>query len=388
MDLDGVLLRAVSMGASDVHLKLGQPPVVRRDGDLERLADVAPLTEDDLSQVLFDITARQTTKRVEFEHTGDLDLAYMLGNTARFRVSGFRQRGATSFALRLIPDVVTSFDDLRLPGGVRRLAEERQGIVLVTGATGSGKTTTMAAIVDHVNRTRRHHIVTIEDPVEILHADRQCIVSQRDVGDDTSSYLEALRRALRQDPDVLVIGELRDAEAAQTALNAAESGHFVLTTLHTLDAEESVKRMIDFFPAEKQPLVRNILAAVLRGIVSQRLLPRVNGGRIVAVEVMARNDRIAEAIREGRPEEIPSAIREGAFFEMQTLNQALIELVLSGEVDREVAASAAPFRHDFMIALRQATQRRAASQENGAAGIAVQPRVEPASLGVRRPAAG
>jgi twitching motility protein PilT len=264
------------------------------------------------------------------------------------------QRGTPAFALRLIPENVPGFAELRLPAGVRRLAEERHGLIVVTGATGSGKTTTVAAIVDHINRTRSQHIVTIEDPIEILHADRGCIVNQRDVGDDTVSYQEGLRRALRQDPDVIVIGELRDEESAQTAISAAESGHLVLTTLHTIDAAETVKRLVDFFPPAKQSLVRNILAAVLRGVVSQRLLPRIDGGRVVAVEVMVRNARIAEAIREDRPHEITDAIREGGYFEMQTVTQALIELVIAGEVDREVAAGAASNRHDFLIALRDA----------------------------------
>ena len=224
---------------------------------------------------------------------------------------------------------------------MRRLAEYHQGLILVTGATGSGKTTTLASIVGHINKTRRQHIVTIEDPIEILHDDEGCIVNQREVGLDTASFEQALRRALRQDPDVILIGELRDAETAATALQAAESGHLVVSTMHTIDAAETVRRMIEFFPPIKHDQVRAILAGVLCGVVSQRLLPRIGGGRVAAVEVMVNNKRIEELIREDRAEEIPSAIDDGAFFEMQALSAALIDLVLAGQVDRDTAATAA-----------------------------------------------
>jgi twitching motility protein PilT len=254
----------------------------------------------------------------------------------------------------VIPDQIAGFDELHLPPGVARLAEEQRGLVLVTGATGSGKTTTLAAMLDHINRTRRQHIVTIEDPIEVLHPDRGCIVSQREVGLDTESFEQALRRVLRQDPDVILIGELRDAETAQVALQAAESGHLVFSTLHTLDAAETIGRMVEFFAPEKQPQVISIMAGVLRGVVSQRLLPQVDGGRIPAVEVMVTNARIAELIRERRTDEIPDAIAEGEFFQMQTFSKALIELVLGGHVDRETAANAASNRHDFEIALQHA----------------------------------
>jgi twitching motility protein PilT len=240
------------------------------------------------------------------------------------------------------------------------MAEEHRGLVLVTGATGSGKTTTLAAIIDHINKTRRQHIVTVEDPIEILHEDKGCIVSQREVGIDTESYLAALRRALRQDPDVILIGELRDAESAETALKAAESGHLVFSTMHTIDAAETLGRMIEFFPGIKQAQIRSILAGVLRGIVSQRLLPRANGGRVAAVEVMVNNARVADLIRESKTEEIPDAMAEGSFFQMQTFEQALIELVISGDIDREVAANAATNAHDFTVALEHALKRQAA----------------------------
>jgi twitching motility protein PilT len=209
-------------------------------------------------------------------------------------------------------------------------------------------------MIGHINRTRRQHIVTIEDPIEILHEDATCIINQREVGIDTDSFNEALRRALRQDPDVILIGELRDSETAQTALQAAESGHLVLSTMHTVDAAETLGRLVEFFPAEKQPQVRSILAGVLKGVISQRLLPRSGGGRVAAVEVMVANSRIQELIRENKPEFVPEAIGEGSFFDMQTMTEALIRLVVAGTVDEEVAAAGAPNRHDFQIALRRA----------------------------------
>ena len=354
MDLTAVLRHAVAAGASDVHFKVGQPPVLRSDGELSPATEFPALGDADVQAVLERVTATVPRRREQFEATGDLDLAYVEPGLPRFRVNGFRQRGATSFAFRVIPDQIAGFDELHLPPGVARLAQEQRGLVLVTGATGSGKTTTLAAMLDDINRTRHHHIVTIEDPIEVVHPDRSCIVSQREVGLDTESFDQALRRVLRQDPDVILIGELRDAETAQVALQAAESGHLVFSTLHTLDAAETIGRMVEFFPPEKQPQVISILAGVLRGVISQRLLPQIGGGRAPAVEVMVTNARIAELIRERRTDEITDAIAEGEFFQMQTFSKALLALVLGGQVDREVAADAASNRHDFEIALQRA----------------------------------
>src|SRR5215210_1258400 len=326
MELDALLARAVTLGATDIHLKVGRPPVVRVDGDLMPMADVPPLGEHDLNGVLERITSHSQERMRGFRDQGDLDIAYQTANLPRFRVNGFRQRGATSFAFRVIPKTIPSFESLGLPPGVERLAAERRGLVLVTGETGSGKTTTLAAMVNYMNRTRKQHIVTIEDPIETLHDDVDCIVNQREVGVDTNSFHEALRRALRQDPDVILIGELRDADTAQTALHAAESGHLVLSTMHTIDASETVGRMVEFFPGVKQQLVRSVLAGVLRGVVSQRLLPKVDSGRIAAVEVMVNNARIGDLIRENRADEIHDAIADGSFFQMQTFTHALIDL--------------------------------------------------------------
>jgi twitching motility protein PilT len=360
MDLNTTLLRAAELGASDVHFKQAKPPMLRLDGDIRPLPGAGPLSAADLESILDAVTAPVPGHRATFEQTGELDFSYQAPELPRFRVNAFRQRGQMSFAFRLIPRSVPSFEELRLPPGVVRLAEEHRGLVLVTGATGAGKSTTLAAIVNHINATRQQHIVTIEDPIEILHEDHLCIVNQREVGIDTESFSQALRRALRQDPDVILLGELRDAETAATALQAAESGHLVLSTLHTVDAAETIGRLVEFFPAAKQQMVRSILAGVLRGVVSQRLLPRAGGGRIAAVELMITNDRIADLIRENRAEEIPAAIAEGSFYEMRTLTHALIELVLERLVDREVAANAAPNRHDFVLALEHAEKLRQA----------------------------
>jgi twitching motility protein PilT len=360
MELNPLLRRAVELGASDIHLKVGIPPILRRDGALGPLEECAIVTDRDLEAVV-EVIGKRSPERLEaFKQTGDLDIAYEDEDLPRFRVNAFRQRGHVSIALRVIPKNVPNFEALHMPQGVRRLADEHRGLVLVTGATGSGKTTTLAAMIDHINRSRQQHIVTIEDPIEILHSDRSCIVNQREVGLDTTDFGQALRRALRQDPDVILIGELRDAETAQTALQAAESGHLVLSTMHTVDAAETIGRMVEFFPEGKQQMIRSIMAGVLRGIVSQRLLPRISGGRIAAVEVMVTNSRIADLIRDNQPESITDAIEEGAFFDMQSFTQALLDLVVTDNVDQEIAANAATNRHDFLVALERALKQKRA----------------------------
>jgi twitching motility protein PilT len=353
MTLDSLLADAVRLGASDIHLKLGRPPLVRIDGTIAPLDANAALTDADLDACLRALTAAAPGRYERFQETGDLDLAYSSPGLPRFRVNVFRQRGATSVVLRVIPREAPRIAELGLPDAVERLADEHRGLVLVTGATGSGKTTTLAAMIDHINRTRRSHIVTIEDPIEVLHEDHESIVNQREIGLDTESFSQALRRALRQDPDTIMIGELRDAETAQTALQAAESGHLVFSTLHTVDAAETIARLVEFFPDAKQQQIRSILAAVLRGVISQRLLPGLGGGRTAVLELMVNNARIADLIREGRPEEIPAAIAEGEFFGMQTFEQALVAKVLEGAVDRDAAANASTNRHDFLVALER-----------------------------------
>jgi twitching motility protein PilT len=358
MDFNALLKNAVDLGTTDIHLKVDRPPMLRIDGHLAPMDGWPDLDEETLMTFVRQVTAIAPHKLQGYEDTGELDVAYTHEGLPRFRCNVFRQRGNTSFALRVIPRKVPRFQDLALPPGVQSLAEERRGMVLVTGATGSGKTTTLAAMLGYVNETRHEHIITLEDPIEVLHPDVNCIVSQREIGLDTKNFGEALRRALRQDPDVILIGELRDAETTQTALQAAESGHMVFSTLHTVDAAETVGRLLEFFPPEKQAQIRSILAGVLRGVISQRLIPRVDGGRIAAVEVMVNNARIADLIREGKAEEVTDAVAEGAFFKMQTFTQSLIDLVLRGEIDPEVAGNAASNKHDFEIQLERAKRQQ------------------------------
>ena len=377
MELHALLRAVVDCGGTDIHLKLGLPPIVRRDGSLVALEGWPTLGEAELESVLQEVTARTPHRLESFRETGELDTSYMAPDLARFRVNGFKQRGAISFAFRVIPNEIPRFEDLRLPLGVRKMAEENRGLVLVTGATGSGKSTTLASLIGQINRTRRQHIVTIEDPIEFLHSDHGCIVNQREVGLDTDSFGQALRRALRQDPDVILIGELRDAESAETAMQAAESGHLVFSTMHTVDASETLGRIIEFFPGIKQPQIRSILAGVLRGVVSQRLLPRKEGGRVAAFEVMVTNARISELIRENQPEEIHDAIAEGAFFNMQTFGQSLIQLVLSGEIDRDIAADASSNKHDFLVSLEHALKRKGATEREEEERVEAEQNPEP-----------
>jgi twitching motility protein PilT len=383
VDLHSLLGDAVDAGASDVHLKVGQPPVMRHDGALFPMAGWPALEQSHLEEFLAIVSGRDTSRLSLFEQTGELDIAHTAPGLPRLRVNAFRQRGAISFAFRVIPSRVPNFADLDLPEGIQLLAEQPRGLVLCTGATGSGKSTTLAAVIGHINATRSCHIVTIEDPIEFLHDDRQSIVNQREIGLDTASFSEALRRALRQDPDVILIGEMRDAETAQTAIQAAESGHLVLSTLHTTDAAETIGRIVEFFPHEKHQQVRSILSGVLRGVISQRLLPRIDKGRVAACEVMINNARISDLIRENRVGEIEDAIADGAFFRMQTFTHALIGLVLGGIVDTETAAGAAGNRHDFLVALDKAVKEKAEEERKAAEEAEV---AEPAELRLIRPA--
>jgi twitching motility protein PilT len=364
MDLNGLLGQLIELGGSDLHLKIASPAMARVDGELIPLEERL-VSESDLEALVPVITELTPAKREGFYTHGELDTAYMVDGLGRFRVNGFRQRGTIAFAFRFIPKEIPSFEKLGLPSGVQSLAQEHRGLVLVTGATGSGKSTTLAAIINSINRSRRHHIVTIEDPIEFVHDDWGCIVNQREVGIDTDSYSEGLRRVLRQDPDVILIGELRDEESAKAALQASESGHFVLSTMHTIDAAETIGRLVEFFPPGKHDMVRQVLAGVLRGVISQRLIPRVGGGRIAAVEVMTNTARIAELIRDGRTDEITEAIEDGDFHHMQSFSQHLVQLVLDGLVEEETAGSAATNRHDFEIAVQQALRRKRAAEENG-----------------------
>ena len=351
MDLQGLLSQAVQAGASDVHLKLGQPPIVRRDGTLAPLPGWPALDLDELELVLDAVAGHDRARREAFDRTGELDLAYTPAGLPRFRVNGFRQRGSISFAMRLIPSDVPSFAGLGLPDGVASLAEEQRGLVLCTGATGSGKSTTLAAMLDLINRTRSEHILTIEDPIEFLHWHRNCVVNQREIGGDATTFAEALRAALRQDPDVILVGEMRDLETISTALTAAETGHLVFATLHTQSAPQTIDRVIDVFPAEQQDQVRVQLASTLQGVVTQTLVPTADGrGRVAALEVLIPDDAVRNLIRQGKIEQIYSGMQTGTASGMQTMEQSLASLVLRHVITREEAVNRST-RPDMLVGL-------------------------------------
>src|SRR5262245_21681056 len=356
-DLDAALSYTVEREGSDLHIKVDSPPVARVHGDLWALKGAEDLTADQTEQALRQIAEEHQV--MEFEEQGEVDFSYELAGVSRFRVNAFRQRGAISIALRAIPFQVRTIDDLGLPEVVRRLADEQRGIILLTGTTGSGKSTTLAAMIDHINSTRARHIVTMEDPIEYLHRDKLSIVNQREVGADTKSFAQAMRRVLRQDPDVILIGEMRDEETVRTALSAAETGHLVMSTLHTLDASETINRIIEFFPPHLQQQGRVMLASTLKGAISQRLVPRADRqGRIAVSEVMVVTGRIQDLIL--NPEEtgrITEVISEGDFYGMQTFDQALLGYVTQGLVSEEVALETASSPHDFKLMLAAKGQR-------------------------------
>jgi twitching motility protein PilT len=342
----------VEVKGSDLHVRPGGPPFVRINGHLQR-TDFAVMSAADSERSAMELMTDDQAQM--FKRYGEVDFAYSERGLGRFRVNVFRQRGSVGLACRRVLPGSPSFESLGLPPAVRSLADEQRGMILVTGPTSSGKTTTTGALVNHVNATRRCHILTVEDPIEILHSDRQALVSQREVGHDTRDFSTALRAAMRQDPDVIFIGEIRDPETVKAALQAAETGHLVISTLHTTDVAETVNRIIDFFPPHQQSQVRVSLAASLRGVVSQRLLPRKDGrGRIPAVEILTMNGRIRDLIL--NPEQthmIPDIVGESGFYGMQTFDQALLALYRSGLVELEEAMAAATNQHDFQIALRQ-----------------------------------
>jgi twitching motility protein PilT len=352
-DVDALLRMLAERRGSDLHLKVGSPPLMRIDGILSRIENEEKLFPDETEALARKLMPPERWE--DFLRRNEADLAYGLKGVARFRVNVFRQRGSVSVVLRLVRIGSPSLADLGLPPVVHTLANEARGLVLVTGPTGSGKTTTLSAMIDHINATRPAHIVTIEDPIEVIHPDQVAAVNQREVGVDTDSFVTAMRAAMRQDPDVILIGEMRDAETVQAALAAAETGHLVLSTLHTIDSAETVNRIVDFFPPYQQQQVRVTLAGALRGVLCQRLLPRAGGGRVPALEVMISNGRIAERILEpNRTQEIQEVVAEGSYYGMKTFDQSLVDLVREGTVTAEDAVAASSNRHDFQLALQQA----------------------------------
>ena len=353
MNVTSFLRYMVEAGASDLHLKAGLPPVVRIDG-LLRHAPFPALAPTDTENAALDLLPE--SKAMEFKASNEADVGYTLQGVGRFRVNVFRQRGHVNIAIRRVRSDIPTFDELHLPIAVEGIAREQRGLVLVTGPAGTGKTTTIASMIGWINAHRRAHIVTIEDPIEIIHDDLQSIVDQREVGQDTESYRSALRHVVRQDPDVIFIGEIRDTETVEAAIQAAETGHLVISTLHTLDATETVNRVIDLFPPEQQRQVRISLASSLRAVLSQRLVPRADGkGRVPAVEVLINNGRIQERILEpDQTATIPDVLAEGDYYGMQTFDQALVHLVGEGLITPADAADAATRPHDLMLALTQA----------------------------------
>ena len=357
-DIDQALRRIVDHEGSDLHLKVGAPPMIRVHGSLQPLPDSEPLTADDTKAAAARLMQRESS-RTEFEDEGEADLSYSVPGVSRYRVNVFRQRGSVSIVCRVIPYAVRTIEDLGLPPVIRTLAEERRGIILLTGTTGSGKSTTLAAMIDHINTNRAEHVITLEDPIEYLHTDKQSIINQREVGSDTKSFARAMRRVLRQDPDVILVGEMRDEETVRTALSAAETGHLVLSTLHTLDATETINRIIDFFPPHLQQQARVMLSATLRGAVSQRLVPTVDGeGRVAASEIMVVTGRVQDLILS--PTEtgkISQVIAEGEYYGMQTFDQALLGHVQAGNVSEETAMDYASSPHDFKLMLASSGRR-------------------------------
>lgn len=347
--VDVLVGELVALGGSDLHLKVGSAPAARINGSLVRLEGYGVLRSEDTEGLLSDMMPDLT--REDFTVSGEADFSYSADGIGRLRVNAFRQRGSVSIVMRIIPFDVPDLDDLNLPEAVSKLTREERGIVFVTGATGSGKSTTLAAMIDRINATEARHIVTIEDPIEFLHRDRTSIVNQREVGTDTASFSLALRRALRQDPDVILVGEIRDSETARIALSAAETGHLVFSTLHTMDTTETVNRMIDLFPPGERGQVRAMLSGTLKGVIGQRLVRTKDGeGRAAAVEVMVTTGRIRDFILDAdKTDQIQEAISEGEYYGMQTYDQALLKLVADDTVDFETALQAASQPQNFRL---------------------------------------
>jgi twitching motility protein PilT len=355
LDLTALLQKLAEDSGSDLHLVAGSPPLIRVDGQLQRL-EGKPLTPDDTELIAYTIMPPERRERLE--ERKEADFAHSLAGVGRFRVNVFQQRGSISLVLRRVRVGSPSYEELGLPPAVSQLADATRGLVLVTGPTGSGKTTTLAAIIDQINATKAVHILTIEDPIEVLHRHQKASVSQREVGVDTESYVDAMRAAMRQDPDVILIGEMRDPETVGAALAAAETGHLVLSTLHTTDAVETMNRVVDFFPPFQQHQVRVTLASVLRGVICQRLARRIGGGRIPVLEIMVNNGRIAERIVDpNRTSEITGIIAEGEFYGMQTFDQSILTHIKNNLISIEDAMEAASSPHDLGLMLEQAGLR-------------------------------
>jgi twitching motility protein PilT len=350
INIDELLKAVVAKKASDLHLKVGNNPIARVDGHLEPLDPNLKLSQEDVVAIAFSIMNNQQKQR--FKERSEIDLAYSAPGLGRFRVNVYQQRGTVNLVFRAVPTKILTIQELHLPAVIEKMAAETRGLILVTGTTGSGKSTTLASIIDQINRTRTENVITIEDPIEFLHRDRKCLVSQREIGADTESFSVALRSALRQDPDVILVGEMRDFETISTALVAAETGHLVLSTLHTVDATETVNRIISVFPPYQQKQIRLQLAGILKGVISQRLVPRADGqGRVPAVEVMVATQTIKESIIDPeKTRRIHDVIAAGTSqYGMQTFDQSLAALCLEKLISQEEALRWCSNPDDFAL---------------------------------------
>src|SRR5437763_4706211 len=357
-DLNTALRRVIETDGSDLHLKVPSRPLIRRLGQLEPIPDSDALTPEDTERVLRDLL-RDNARMAEFEEESEVDFSFSVPGLSRFRVNAFRQRGVISLVCRAVPHDIKTIETLGLPEVISEIADEERGIILLTGTTGSGKSSTLAAMIDQINRYHAKHIVTIEDPIEFLHRDNRSIINQREVGQDTASFKRALRRVLRQDPDVILVGEMRDEETVATALSAAETGHLVLSTLHTIDAPETINRIIDFFPPHQSQQVRAMLAGTLKAVISQRLVRTADGsGRVACCEILRTTARVRDMLmNQDETGRLGDAIAEGGYYGMQTFDQALLEHVRSGQVSMDEALRNASAPHDFKLLVAADGQR-------------------------------
>ena len=350
LNLRALLQEMIEREASDLHITAGERPKLRVDGDITNSSVETVMTPKDTLQLAYSVLTEQQKKRFEFED--ELDFSFGIQNLARFRGNVFKQRGCVAMVLRMIPFSVRTFEDLGLPPVVARLAERPRGLILVTGPTGSGKSTTLAAMIDKINRDRKGHIITVEDPIEFIHRHQNCIVNQREIGTDTKSFAAALKYALREDPDIILVGEMRDLETIAAALTIAETGHLVLATLHTNSAAESINRIIDVFPSGQQSQVRAQLAFVLEGVLTQTLLQKARGkGRMMACEIMVATPAIRSLIRDDKVHQIYSALQSGKKHGMQTMVDALYQLYMNREVSKEECLRAASDGNEFLRAI-------------------------------------
>ncbi len=365
-DVKQALRELVAKEGSDLHLKVGASPLYRVHGELGPDPGAEPLSADDTEGALRELLTDER-RLEEFVDEHEVDFSYEIPEIARYRINAFQQRGVVSLACRAVPHKISTIEELSLPPVIKELAEEERGIVLLTGTTGSGKSTTLAAMIDHMNYTMNKHIVTIEDPIEFVHEDKRSLINQREVGMDTASFKRALRRVLRQDPDVILVGEMRDEETVQTALSAAETGHLVLSTIHTVDSTESINRMLDFFPPHQHQQARSMIAGTLKGVISQRLVPGADGGRVAVCEILRMTGRVRDMIIDPmQTGKLVEVISSGGYYGMQTFDQALFGHVKAGRVTFEDAMEVASSPHDFKL-LMQADGRRGTTMEDVAA---------------------